>query len=307
MSVIATERFATLGTTAVVCTTSEHELVRATELAVELCTALDGAASRFREDSELMALCARAGEDVVVSELLWEVLDQAIWAAEFTDGLVDPTVGGAMGVLGYATSFTDIDRDDPRPVVRVGRVPGYAKIQRDAARRSVCIPEGVTVDLGATAKAGCADRIAARAAAELEGGVLISLGGDMAVAGPAPEGGWLVGIAARHDDPLTAGGPAVSLHHGGLASSGVAARRWRRAGTELHHLLNPATGLPAEVVWETATVAGPSCLVANAASTASIILGEAAPAWLEARALPARLQRPDGSVVTAAGFPEDPA
>lgn len=307
MSEIASERFASLGTTAVVCTTREAELPAAVAIARQRCEELDAAASRFRDSSELAQLSRHVGEPVEVSELLWEVLDQAIWAASFTDGLVDPTVGGAMGVLGYATTFTEIDRDDPRPVVHVGRVPGYAKIQRDAATRSVTLPVGVTLDLGATAKAGCADRIAAHAGAELSGGVLVSLGGDMAVAGPSPSGGWLVGLAARHDDPLEADGPAVALHHGGLASSGVAARRWRRGGSELHHLLDPATGLPAEVVWETVTVAGPSCLVANAASTASVIMGEAAVAWLEAKQLPGRLVRPNGEVVVAAGFPEDPA
>ena len=305
MSVIATERFTTLGTTAVVCTTLEHELGRAVALAAELTGELDAAASRFRDDSELVRLGQRPGESVQLSELLWEVLDQAIWAAEFTDGLVDPTVGGAMGVLGYSSTFAEINRDDPRPVVRVGRVPGFTKIHRDAATRSVVVPEGITIDLGATAKAACADRIVARAAADLEGGILVSLGGDIAVGGAGPADGWLVGLAARHDEPLEVGGPAVSLHHGGLASSGTAARRWRRGGEDLHHLLNPATGLPADVVWETATVAGPSCLVANAASTASIIMGEAAPAWLGAKSLPARLQRPDGTVTTVAGFPED--
>ncbi|MEI6453155.1 MAG: FAD:protein FMN transferase [Actinomycetes bacterium] len=305
MTTVASERFPTLGTTAVICTTEGDELELATQEARRLTAELDLAASRFRGDSELQKISAEPGVAHELSATLWTVIDQALWAAGYTDGLVDPTVGEALAILGYSASFADLDLDDPRPVVKLGRVPGYRAIRRNAEKKTITIPEGVSLDLGATAKAGCADRIVASLGTSIAGGVLVSLGGDIAIGGSPPEGGWQVGIAARHDDPLDVVGPTIALHHGGLASSGVAARRWRKGGQEFHHVIDPTTGRSAEVIWETVTVAGPTCLIANSASTASIILGEDAPAWLAVQQLPARLQRPDGSVVLVGGWPEE--
>ena len=95
------------------------------------------------------------------------------------------------------------------------------------------------------------------------------------------------------------------MHDGGLATSSTGVRRWRQADADVHHIVDPATGRPAPEVWRTVSVAAASCIDANAASTAAILLGESAVGWLEHHKLPARLVRPDGQVVTVAGWPED--
>jgi len=110
---------------------------------------------------------------------------------------------------------------------------------------------------------------------------------------------------AGPDDPSSSG-QTVRIRAGGLATSTVTVRRWRRGATTVHHIVDPRTGRPAEEVWRTVSVAAASCLAANTASTAAIILGDAAPSWLEGRTLPARLVRTDGRAVRAAGWPEDP-
>jgi thiamine biosynthesis lipoprotein len=161
----------------------------------------------------------------------------------------------------------------------------------------------VSVDLGATAKAFGADRIAARAHAVTGTGVLVNLGGDIAVAGPPPEGGWIVRVADRHDSPDDAPGQVVALQAGGLATSGTAARRWRRGGRLLHHLVDPATGGPADTCWRTVTVTADTCVDANTASTAATIIGPAAPEWLAERGRPARLVDVEGRVVRVGGWP----
>jgi thiamine biosynthesis lipoprotein len=114
-----------------------------------------------------------------------------------------------------------------------------------------------------------------------------------------------VRIADDHAAPLDGSGPVVSIVSGGLASSGTCVRRWTTAGGELHHVLDPRTARPAETPWRTVTVAAASCVDANAASTAAIVLGTDAPGWLSARALPARLAGAEGEVVTVAGWPEE--
>ena len=136
----------------------------------------------------------------------------------------------------------------------------------------------------------------------------MSLGGDCAAGGAAPAGGWKIRIADRHDAALDAPGPVVSLTSGGLATSGTSARRWNRGGRAVHHVVDPTTGWPAAEVWRTVSVAASSCVDANVASTAAIVLGPEAPAWLDARGLPARLVAAAGAAVTSTGgWPADPA
>jgi thiamine biosynthesis lipoprotein len=171
------------------------------------------------------------------------------------------------------------------------------------------VPAGVLLDLGATAKALAADR-AAQAIGDAAGcGVLVNLGGDIAVAGNPPGEGWRVGIAddigfdARMADVEP--GQVVMIRGGGLATSSPSARAWRRDGVVLHHIIVPATGQPADSCWRTVSVAAASCVGANIASTAAIIRGERAVRWLDGLGLPARLVRHDGSTVTVCGWPAD--
>jgi thiamine biosynthesis lipoprotein len=279
--------------------------VRAATRAVAAQTdAFDAACSRFRDDSELVRL-GRSGRPVAVSALLYEAVDVAMRAAEVTEGLVDPTVGGALRELGYDRDFQFVSRDDPHVIVAVSPAPGWRSVVLDPDRRSITVPRGVQLDLGATAKALCVDRAADAAAAVAGRGVLVSIGGDMAVAGPPPDDGWTVQLSDDHADTIDERRPAVTLRSGGLATSGTAARRWTRGGRQLHHLVDPATGQPAVEVWRTCTVAAASCVDANIGSTAAMILGTAAPSWLEDHGLPARLVGGNGTTITVGDWPHD--
>jgi FAD:protein FMN transferase len=95
----------------------------------------------------------------------------------------------------------------------------------------------------------------------------------------------------------------VVLDTGGLATSTTTQRRWRRGGETVHHLLDPRTGRPVAGPWRTASVAAASCVAANTASTAALVLGAHAPGWLAARGLPARLVAQEGIVTTVGGWP----
>ncbi len=296
--------FPALGTTAALVVDDEvlpvaHAILR------EHIDAIDAACSRFRDDSELMAVNANAGRATPVSALLVEAVGVALRAARVTDGLVDPTVGNALRVLGYDRDFSGVDRDGPPVRVTVGRVPGWTTVEVDATRGTVKVPAGVELDLGATAKALCVDR-SVRAIAEATGAsVLVSLGGDLAVGGVPPEGGWPVLVTDDHAAPAGGDGQRIAVCSGGLATSGTTVRRWHRGGRTLHHVVDPATGLPCVEHWRTVSVAAASCVDANIASTAALLMGAAAPDWLAARGLPARLVMPDGTVVCVGGWPED--
>jgi FAD:protein FMN transferase len=310
----ASASWTALGTGVCLVVTRADALERARAMLAEDLAAVDAACSRFRPDSEIVALDraprlspGRVGP-VRVSPLLAEAVAVALRAASLTDGDVDPTVGGAMVAAGYDRDFPLVPAEGPAVRLSVRQVPGWREVHLDEAAGTLSLPAGARLDLGATAKAWAADRAAARIAAGLGCGVLAGLGGDIAVAGPAPDGGWRIRVQDVTGDPAApAAGPAtvVAIRSGGLATSSTTARRWRRGGSVLHHILDPRTGLPAPPVWRTVSVAAPTCTAANTASTAAIIRGERAPAWLAGLGLPARLVTEDGAVVTAGGWPAE--
>jgi thiamine biosynthesis lipoprotein len=303
-----------IGTSVHLLVTEERALGPARRLLREDLAALDAACSRFRADSEIVALDhapadgrGRTGP-VQVSPLLADALAVAIRAALRTDGDVDPTVGGALSAAGYDRDFALVQRDGPAARLTVRSVPGWQQIELDEESGLLSLPAGTRLDLGATAKAWAADRAASRIAAGLGCGALVNLGGDIAVAGQAPNGGWRVrvqDITGRPDEPPAGLSTVIAIRSGGLATSSTAARRWRRGGDVLHHILDPRSGLPAAPVWRTVSVAAGTCTDANMASTAAIIRGEAALAWLAGLGLPARLVAESGAVVTLGGWPPD--
>jgi len=295
-----------LGTTAVVAVTDPDALTRARRLLARELRTFDLACSRFRADSELAAVNRRAGHAVDAGPLLREAVVVALGAAERTGGLVDPTVGRSLRLAGYDRPFVCIKLRDERLVhpafERAGR---WREVTVDDERGTVRVPRGVELDLGATAKALAADRAAAAVATATGAGVLVSLGGDVAVAGAAPAGGWPVGIGHDHSATAADVEACVTLTTGGLASSGTRVRRWSTAQGAMHHILDPRTGRPAQSPWATASVAAATCVDANTASTAAIVLGYDAPAWLGSRRLPARLAAQDGGVVLVGGWPHE--
>jgi FAD:protein FMN transferase len=270
--------------------------------------AIDLACSRFRCDSELTRLNAASGTRQAVTPLLAEALDVALRAAAATDGAVDPTCGQSLVQLGYDADFAEVLRRSSGEPASPQPAGGWDRVELDRTAMTVRIPHGVLIDLGATAKALAADRAARAIAAEAGTGVLVNLGGDIAVAGPAPRGGWRVEIDAVQADRGARGAPrpVIAIQDGGLATSGPASRVWYRGRQRLHHIVDPSTGAPADSCWSAATVAAATCVDANAASTAAIVMSAAAGDWLTRLGLPARLVSTAGAVVTTRTWPDEP-
>jgi thiamine biosynthesis lipoprotein len=297
-----TAAFDAIGVTNSVTVTDADVLPDALEIARTEVAALDDACSRFRPDSELSRLSARGSARV--SPLLLEAIETALDAASRSDGLVDPTIGRSMSALGYDRDFDVLVGREPRSSFRLVPASGWRSVSLDRDRSVVSLRPGTELDLGATAKAFAADRIA-RAAHEATGaGVLVSLGGDIAVAGEAPDEGWPVLVTDDHRSP-DAHGQTVSIRDGALATSSTTVRRWRAGGAELHHIVNPSTGAPAPETWRTVSVAAGTCVDANVAATAAILRGHSAIGWLESLGLHARLVRRDGSIARTGGWPAE--
>jgi len=308
---VAQDTFGVFGTTATLLVTEASALPAARRLADAELAAVDLACSRFRADSELSALNAADGATIGISELFAELLGEALRAARLTDGAVDPTCGRALAELGYDRDFGLLEparavTPGPASPAAASAVPGWRSVRLDTGPPRASLAGGAQLDLGATAKARAADRCAEAIAGQLGCGVLVSLGGDIAVAGPAPAGGWRIRVTDDHAAGPDAAGQTVAITSGGLATSSTTVRAWSQDGRRMHHIVDPATGQPARSCWRTVSVAAGNCTDANTASTAAIVRGAAAVAWLEDLSLPARLVRADGSVEVTAGWPDGP-
>lgn len=296
--------FEALGTYVFLATRRPAALPQLSRLAAEFLDDVDRACSRFRDDSDLTLANRHAGSWVEVDPLLVAAVRTACDAARQTDGLVHPLLGRPLEQLGYDRDFGLLTEVADAPLGEVTRVDpdAWQAIELDP-EGAIRIPAGTALDLGSTGKAWAADLIAAGCTGELGAAAIVSLGGDIAIA----EGDgrdeilpWPIQISTQPQDPAEV---EITLDSGGLATSSTQVRRWARRGVQLHHLVDPRTGLPAAPIWRTVTATGPSATAANIASTAAIVLGHHAPAWLADRDVTARLVAADGQVTLTGGWP----
>ena len=317
----AFDRFAIWGTSAVLGVTNPAALVEARTILDAELELIEGAASRFRDGTEILRLNRQAGlGPIEVSPILLDLICCALAADADTTGACDPTVADALIALGYDRDFDQLV--DGAPLLAAVPAPGTSGIIVDTEASTVELPADVHLDLGATAKARAADRAAAAIAAALDCGVLVDLGGDLRTAGTPPLGGWQIGITTearsgrtdRIDEVIsvTSGAIAATTRRALVrrslvtwcASSSTAVRTWQRGAQSAHHVIDPATGWPAERIWSMVTVAASTCVIANSLSTAALVWGEEALFELPQRSVAARLVRVDGGVERVGAWPD---
>jgi FAD:protein FMN transferase len=232
--------------------------------------------SRFHDSSELNSVNANPRGAALVSEEFASMLSLALDAARATGGLVTPAVGGALIAAGYDRDFPRLPLDGV--AVEPARVPSFQSL----TLRGVALfrTEPVILDLNGVVKGQTVDD-----ALELLGHGWVSAGGDIATTVPL-----VVGLP---------GGDTITLERGGLATSSVTERAWRRGGVRQHHLIDPQNGLPSGSPWSEVTVAAQSCYVADVAAKAALLLGPAGPSWLDRRRLAGRFVDHGGRVTVS--------
>ncbi len=222
--------------------------------------------SRFRGDSELSRVNARAGTPTLVSLGFADLLRFSLDAARRTGGRFDPTVLGAVISAGYDRDFDEVlagARAALRPARPCGR---WREVELDGDR--LRLPEGVGLDLGGVAKGWTVDRAAERAVSRGLSWAMVNAGGDLRVAGDAPGPGIDVGVEDP-DDP-EAEILRLVLVGGALATSSTRRRAW---GPSLHHLIDPSTGAPASSGVIQATAWAERCAEAEVAAKQALLEG----------------------------------
>ena len=293
--------FSIWGLSGSLATQHADDLARAEQRLWHWIDLVDATCNRFRSDSELSRLNEHQGETVAVSDTLELDLAAALRSAQMTDGLCDPTVLPALLSLGYDRDYDELVRRGAPAPGRAVPSPGVGAIELDRAGHKVTLAPGCRVDLGASAKALVADRVADEMSAY--GGVVVEIGGDVAARGVSDDGPWVVAIS----DSLVVDGrePRIAVTNAGVATSSLTSRTWRAGDTLVNHVIDPRTGTFARGPYATATVSAGTCVDANAFATAALLWGEDAGYHIAQAGLSARLVRHDGSVDFVGGWPPD--
>ena len=296
-------KFEIWGLSGSLTTEREDQMDDATERLWYWLDAIDVACNRFRDDSELSQLNASHGARTAISPILEMALAAALRCASATDDLVDPTVLPALLALGYDRDFDELADGDP--ILEHVALPamGTSAIHLDADAHTVVLDPPCRLDLGASAKALAADVIADDVAES--GGVVVEIGGDVAVRGDGPEGAWAIAVS----DNLTLDGhePRVAFRHGGIATSSTNSRTWRVGERTVNHIIDPRTGHCARGLYTTASVSASDCVLANAFATAALLWNEDAGYHIAQAGWSARLVRRDGTLEYVGGWPGDGA
>ena len=294
-------KFEMWGMSGTLATEDDAQMDDATKRLWHWLDSFDVSCNRFHEDSELSLLNDRDGATTSISPTLELALVAALRAAEVTDDLVDPTVLPALLALGYDRDFDELVGDDAIPERRAVSATGPSSIHLDTAAHTVTLDPPCQLDLGASAKALAVDLIADDVAPS--GGVVVELGGDVAVRGEGPDGPWAIAVS----DSLVLDGlePRVAFRHGGIATSSNATRTWRAGGRTVNHIVDPRTGKCANGLYTSATVSASDCVLANAFSTAALLWDDEASYHIAQAGWSARLVRRDGVVEFVGGWPRD--
>ena len=246
--------------------------------------------SRFRPDSELNRLNARAGlgpQEVSrdLEALVCTMLDAGAW----TDGAFDPTVLAQMNRLGYDADFaTGIAREGRAALEQTLRpVAGTDGIVVNPTAHTVILPAGVGIDPGGIGKGLAADIVADEIHAAGAQGILVNIGGDVSTRGSADGSPWVVGIQDdRYADSPVIAQVTLDGPYRAIATSSSLRRRWQGR----HHVLDPRTGLPSTSDLAQVSVLAPTGWQAEAASTFALVHGvDRARQWLERESLDAFL------------------
>ena len=226
------------------------------------------ALSRFIPESELSRLNAAAGAPVAVSDLLYSVLATALTAARASNGVYDPAMLEQLEKIGYDRTFDDIRPTDFDPIIPGEPGGRWRGIKVNPIYREVTLPAGIKLDFGGIAKGMVVDAALERLREHGISPALVNAGGDLAVVGLPPTGdSWLIAVPGREHYC------SLPLHHGAVATSGIARRNWRQGSILRHHLLDPRTGLPAQSDLWLVTVVADRCKQAEVAAKVAFILG----------------------------------
>jgi FAD:protein FMN transferase len=261
------EEFRAMGTT-ITMLLPDNQVEMGVEIVRSLFSEWEQTLSRFLPESELSQLNQKAGTPVAVSNLLYDVLATALTAAQATEGVYDPALLEQLEQLGYDRTFDDLPANRFEPIIPGEPGGRWRGIKVDPIRRQVTLPAGIKLDFGGIAKGMAVDAALENLYQNAISSALVNAGGDLSVLGLPPSAEqWIVAVPGLKQYW------SIPLHHGSIATSGIAHRHWRQGNILRHHILDPRTGLPAKNDLWSVTVVADRCEQAEVAAKVAFILG----------------------------------
>jgi thiamine biosynthesis lipoprotein len=242
---------------------------------LELLDRLEASWSRFLPHSDVTRLNHGHGRPVDVDASTITLIDAMIRSWHLTDHRFDPTTLRALTDAGYSASIVDprfvtvLPSGDVRFEDAACQQPTMEDIE--VSGHAIRLPAGMTIDAGGIGKGLAADLAVAHALESGADGAMASIGGDVAMGGQPPEGGWTIRVESPVPDDGLVGTIAVSA--GGVATSSTRSRRWWHMGAEQHHVIDPWTGAPSTTDLWSVTVVARSGWLAEAHATAALLAG----------------------------------
>jgi FAD:protein FMN transferase len=294
------EEFRAMGTT-ISLLLPENQVEMGAEIVRTLFSEWEQALSRFLPESELSQLNEHAGRPVAVSNLLYDVLSTALTAAQATEGVYDPALLEQLEQLGYDRNFDDLPANRFEPIIPGEPGGRWRGIKVDPIHRQVTLPRGIKLDFGGIAKGMAVDAALENLHHKGISSALVNAGGDLSVLGlPPADEQWQVAVPGQNQYW------SIPLHHGAIATSGIARRHWMQGSILRHHILDPRTGLPAESDLWSVTVVADRCEQAEVAAKVAFILGSGAGAeFLHKHRIAGLLVHIDGTWETVEPWPID--
>ena len=228
--------------------------------------------TRFDPSSEICELNEHAGSLTIVSPVTYELISLAEHARRATSGAFNPLLLDHLVDLGYDRTWESVRYVDgalpPARTVSSEAIELYPEIS------AIRLPSDTRFDPGGIGKGMTADMVAAALLAAGAETVQVELGGDVRVAGPSwSDEPWQVQLdGSDHGRSCPA---TISLAGGGVATSSVLRRRWRRGDVDVHHLIDVNTGRSAITDLDAVTVVGPTLWWAEVVAKVVLIRGSA--------------------------------
>ncbi len=258
--------------------------------------------SRFLPTSDISRLNTLAGDPVEVAHDTLVLLATMIEAWEVTGGRHDAGILPTLIANGYRTSVVDPARATVLPGTARFQPGAILDIVIDQPTGRATLPAGLALDPGGIGKGLAADLAVARLLAGGARGALVSIGGDLAMAGESPyPAGWIIGVeaATRGEAALC----TLAISGGGVATSSTRTRTWELDGTVRHHVIDTASAGQAATDLVAATVVADTGWAAEAHATAALVTGrEHVLDYLASRGLEGLAVTVDGVVLQTQGI-----
>ena len=232
---------------------------------------LDDLLSTGKDTSEVAQINANGGG--VLSEDTDYLVKRALDIYQSTNGAFDISIYPVMQLWGFTTGNFAVPSESDLAAKLALVDAGKIILSEENGQTSISLPEGMEIDLGGIAKGYTSGRVMDVMKSYGIKSAVINLGGNAHVLGNKTDGSqWKVGIQDPEDENGYLGG--VSVTDKAIITSGGYERYFEKDGVTYHHIIDPATGYPAENGLISVTIVSADGTLADGLSTSLFVMGK---------------------------------